>query len=349
MDNNKFGNRITDNALSADNGVNLIQKALSEIKSKYGWQILDSKPLFKGVYYDSQKVGSFIVQVKNNKKQIAVLKLQLRPLPFDEGFIIRRVEQCNKSSVVRLPKILQDEAWNKKLGYGYLIFEDLSFLPNLWLKAPATAKEMKLHKFFLQEFLHKVLPVKSWLPKSKISIQRAYKDSFEHFYSIAQNSNHHHISDDEIQKIKEKFFQVIAICHFEPIHFTHAHLGGGDIKYDEKNNQFIVLANLYWSFRPQYQEIIFPIWTDLLLTKKQNYPFGGFLKRVKKWTSFWSKDLYNHNPADKQQYWFNLLERATMTIMLDLGSSEWRGDKTQNQKLFENWKRFFWWVVKEKF
>jgi len=349
MDTRSHGNRITDNALEADDGRLLILKALSEIESKHGWKKSSSKPLFTGVYYDTQKVGSFIVPVKNLRGETAVLKLQLRPLTFDEGFIIRKIEEFNQSSIIRLPKIIRDEAWNEELNYGYLIFEDLSHLPNLWLKTPASSEEMKSHKLFLQEFLNNVLSIKPWLPQPKISIQQSYRDAFEHFYSIAQNSSYHHITDEQIQQFRDKYFEIIDECRFEPIHFTHAHLGGGDIKFDKQNNQFILLANLYWSFRPQYQEIVFPVWVELILTQKRNYPFKAFLKRIQEWTELWSKDLYSHNPSTKQQYWFNLLERAMMTVMLDLGSSEWKGNEEQTRAVFENWKKFFWWLVKDKF
>ncbi|MEK7589037.1 MAG: hypothetical protein AAB479_00195 [Patescibacteria group bacterium] len=92
-----YGNRTTDNAFTADSGKDLISKAISDIEQKTDWRVTDREKFVgaSGVYYDSKKVGSFFVGVTNDKKEKGVLKLQLRPLSFDEGFIIRHMALRN--------------------------------------------------------------------------------------------------------------------------------------------------------------------------------------------------------------------------------------------------------------
>ncbi|MBU1034438.1 type IV toxin-antitoxin system AbiEi family antitoxin [Patescibacteria group bacterium] len=135
----RTGNRLTDNAFTADDGRKLIEQAILDIGTQFGWRPVDQSVLFYGVYYDSTKVGSFITRVTNERGEFAVLKIQLRPLPFDEGFIMRHVQSQIKTDRVRLPRIISDAPWNEKRGYGYLILEDLSQLPHLWATRPDEA------------------------------------------------------------------------------------------------------------------------------------------------------------------------------------------------------------------
>jgi len=345
-----IGNRITNNALKADNGKLLIKKALKEIEAEFGWKVNAKNSLFSGVYYDSAKVGSFIIRAKNIEGAQAVIKLQLYPLAFDEGYIIRHIETQNKSKQIRFPKIYNDEAWSKNRGYGFLIFEDLSGMPNLWkVGYPVTLREMKNHKKFLNEFLHHVLPVKPWLPYPTSSPVDYYKEAFKHFNEIATKSSHYHISQKEIAGYRDKYFEILEKMTFGKSHFSHAHLSGFDVKYDKKNEQYIVMANLYWSFRPTYYEIIFPVWVNLMHIRNENLEFKDFLTIVNKWGDVWKNDLYDHDPTATKEYWFHFLTRAVLTIMLDLGSSEWkRGEKKSKKALLNNWKEFFDWLIETK-
>jgi len=64
MKNGQTGNRITDNALNADDGAKLIKFALESIKNNFGWKP-EGKPLFSRIYYDIAKVGNYIIKLIN--------------------------------------------------------------------------------------------------------------------------------------------------------------------------------------------------------------------------------------------------------------------------------------------
>jgi len=350
MNKNIYGNRITDNALNADAGKAIIDNALKYIKAEYGWIMDRDQVLFSGVYYDSQKVGSYIVKVRNDKGEKAVLKIQLRPLLFDEGFIIRHIESQNKSSMIRTSKIINNEPWKEELGFGYLIFEDLSDLPNIWKGNITDNADRELHGRFLKEFLNNVLPITSWFEMPIPDFKDDYKKSFAHFFEIASLSNHKHISANQIEKNKLAYFKVIDNLEFSQFHFTHAHMSGDDIKYDAKNNQFIIMANLYWSFRVKYYELTFPVWVDIMHIRNRDLKLSEVIERINDWGLQWKNGLYDHDPTAQKQYWFNLLEKAATTIMLDLGSGEWlKNELKEKQRLLEVWQELFDWIIEEKF
>jgi hypothetical protein len=78
--------------------------------------------------------------------------------------------------------------------------------------------------------------------------------------------------------------------------------------------------------------------------RNKDLNFDEFLKRVTEWTDTWSDEV-----TKKRIYWVMLLERAMMTIMLDLGASEWKEEEhDEKQALLENWKQFFNWLLEER-
>lgn len=347
---NNIGNRITDNAFNADGGKALIDSALAYIEKRHGWRPTSEKALFSGVYYDSQKVGSYIIRVENALKKTAVLKIQLHPLPFDEGFIIRHIDRHNKSEKIKTVKIIDDLAWDKELGFGYLLFEDISSMDDLWRGSVATDKDRALHKTFLDEFINKVLPIQPWMDVPRDDLKSIYKNAFEHFYGIAEKSGYQHIDKDTLEKCKKTYFEIMDKMKFEQIHFTHGHLSGKDVKCDENTGNFYLMASLYWSYRPKYHELTFPIWVDLMSIRNADLELDDMLNVINAWNKEWQAGVFDHDPAETAQYWFNLLERAMLTIMLDLGASEWTpNEKMEKAALLSVWVGLFNWIAKNKF
>lgn len=348
MSSSSTGNRLTDNALKADDGRALIARAILEIEKLFGWRPVDERVLFSGIYYDSTKVGSFITRVTNERGERAVLKLQLRSLPFDEGFIIRHVQQQIRSQRIRLPAIFADAPWDETQGYGYLLMEDLSHLSHLWATRP-DEQAFERHEAFLSEFMHSVLPIAPYLPVPRITPAEKYRESFDHFYSIAQASRHRHIDFSEIEKMKEAYMTALKGVTFEGFHFTHGHLSGHEIVEDRKTDSFILFANLLWSFRPAYYELVFPLWVDLMGIHDACVTREDLRLRIERWIQLW-RAIENVDLTENQTFWFSILERSMMTTMLDLGSSEWTDAEVQEkQALLTAWQKLFYWILEEKF
>jgi len=349
MSNNKIGNIITGNALDADDGRDVIDRAVVLIDKECGWRVADPQVLFSGVYYDSQKVGSWIAKVEHSDGRKGVLKLQLKPLDYDEGFIVRQIEKYNRSKRIRLPQIFIDQPWDKELGFGFLIFEDLSELPNLWKNNVTDADDRKLHAEFLEEFFDNLLPVESWLEKPGVSLKEMKIKGFEHFYAIAQASSHKHVDGKKIEAMRKIYFEMIDQIDLGELHFTHAHMSGKDIKYDKKNGSFILLANLYWSFRPLYYELTFPIWVDIMHVGDKDFGLDKILYRIEEWSKVFQRVVKDSNLSEDKRYWFNLLQRAMATVMLDLGACEWKhGKEAELEALLKSWEELFYWIIEEK-
>lgn len=346
---NNTGNRITDNALRADDGKTLIDRAIRDVETRHGWRRLDAKPIFSGIYYDSKKVGSFIARVANDRGERAALKLQLRPLPFDEGMIIRQVQMQIRTPRVRLPNIFFDLPWDETRGYGYLLLEDLSDLPHLWDTRPDD-RAFERHENFLREFMHHVLPIEPFFPIPDVSPQDKYREAFGHFHEIAEASRHHHIDHDEIDRMKERYFDAIRRTTFSGFHFTHGHLSGHEILDDQQNDSFILFANLLWSYRPKYYELIFPLWVDLMAIHDASVTVQDLLERIGRWRRLW-KNIESTNSTDFDDdpaFWFGLLERSMMTVMLDLGASEWSEEEArEKQALLEAWRNLFFRILEQ--
>ena len=344
-----IGNSITKNAIVAGDGKNIVKNALLYLKKKTTWVPAENSTLFKGVYYDSEKLGSYITKAINKNKQKGIIKIQLRPLDFDEGYIMRQIDKHSKSKRIRMPKIISDKAWNEEDGFGYIIFEDLSHLPDVWRKSPTLKKDRKLHAVFLNEFINKFIPIEPWFQRPEKKLKEIAKKQFFHFSKIARHSNHKHIEWNEIEKMQKAYFEILDRKKLSKLHFTHGHLSGKDIKYDKNKDQFILMANLYWSYRQVYQEISFPVWVDIMHIRDSDYSLDKALKRIESWNSFWQNNIYDHNPIDTEYYWINLLERSMLTTMLDIGSSEWpKQEKAEMQALLNTWKDLFYWIFENK-
>jgi hypothetical protein len=345
-----YGNRTTENAITADPGEDLVKKAIAHIESNTDWRITNPEKFSHTVYYDSKKVGAHFTEVQHKNGTKGILKLQLRPLSFDEGSIIRHISPQLKTDKIRLPELFLDSPWNEKDGYGFLILEDLSHLPKIWSSLPPVAEQdYAIHKKFLKEFLHNVLPVTSFAEKPIAHLEFAH-ESFNHYWTIAQSSAHKHFEVGEIENLRDIYFQALEKAHFEDTHFTHGHLSGLDILYDEEQEQFILLGNLYWKWRPMYWELTFPTWNSIMQVRDKNFIFTDFLGMVNRWGALWATELYDHDPTTNQQYWINLLAFAMNTIMLDLGASEWKeGEQEEKAALLTCWKEFFNWLIKNKF
>ncbi len=177
------------------------------------------------------------------------------------------------------------------------------------------------------------------------SLQEKVLEAFGHFQRIAQQSAHHHITDDELMPFVDQYLSVVRSEKSWPeLVFTHGHLSGFDVKVDESVNHFILMANLYWSWRPRQYELVFPIWVDVMQIRDASLTFDVFLERIMAWHDLWAID-----DANERAFWLMLFDRAHSTIMLDLGASEWKeGETAQKQALLECWEQLFHWILKEK-
>ena len=91
------------------------------------------------------------------------------------------------------------------------------------------------------------------------------------------------------------------------------------------------------------------MWVNIMHIRDKNLKIDDVLLRINSWGKLWTENLYNHSPIKTSQYWFNLLERAMLTIMLDLGASEWAKNEIEEKEvLLSAWQELFDWIVDNK-
>ena len=170
-------------------------------------------------------------------------------------------------------------------------------MPKIWSSLPPKAdKDYVQHKDFLKEFLQQVLPIEPFIDKPKEIQLELLQESFDHYWGVAQQSSHRHIDKEEVLDFKKRYLELISKITYDDLHFTHGHLSGLDIVYDTSRDQYTVMGNLYWKWRPKYWELTFPTWNSLMHIRDKNLTFDNFLNMVDRWIKLGSTDLYNHDP-----------------------------------------------------
>jgi hypothetical protein len=117
--------------------------------------------------------------------------------------------------------------------------------------------------------------------------------------------------------------------------FCHGHLTANDI-FRIQNSSFVLLSNLFWSFRPQWYDLAFNVWGCLLHIRDVHYSFDELLSYVDQW-----RKTYRMIPAVQEDEDFDrkmtmlILERTLGAILVDLGANDFYEQK-ENQPYFQH-------------
>lgn len=303
-------NRITEKYFTQTDFSKETQDALKKVIEKTDFQL--GQEMWRGVIYDKNKVGSVIYDGFLNN-QPAILKLQGLKTELDEIKIHRLFEKFNQSKKIRLPKILKGKTWNEKNKFGYSIQEKITG-KNIFKMPFATSAERKRFADLYNEYRTKTAS-KPWWP-AKIDTKKFVLARLNNWIEICKHEN---CWDENEMSIRVKQFKKIVEEKFDkiPMLFSHGHLTANDIFIVDK--QFILMSNLFWSYRPKYYDLAFNVWACLLkLSSSDSF------KKANKLIDEWIK-TYKTIPWVKRQNDFDelfplmLLERLMGTIVVDLG------------------------------
>ena len=283
-----------------------LKKAVSETKFEI------SKEIWRGVIYSQNKVGSVIFDGKYQNRP-AILKLQGLKTELDEIKIHQLFNKFNKSKTVRLPELYDGKRWNEQSGFGYSIQEKISG-KNIFKMPFASPSQKKLFADFYNEYKNKVV-AKAWWP-NKINTNAFVLNRLENWIKICK---HEKTWDEKEMGTRVKLFKTLVNTKFNsiPMVFSHGHLTANDVFID--NGKFILMSNLFWSYRPKYYDLAFNVWACLLkLSSSDSF------KKANQLIADWIK-MYKTIPWVKKQKDFDetfkllLLERLIGTIIVDLG------------------------------
>ncbi|MFZ5365039.1 MAG: hypothetical protein ACOZBH_02465 [Patescibacteria group bacterium] len=326
---NIMSNKIIEKYFSQANFADREEEVLRQVLTETGFKI--EKEIFRGVIYKKEKVGSLIYKGEYQGRP-AVLKLQGLKPEVEEAEILKRFLDQNGSAKVRVPALYASQGWDEATGYCYLITEYID-APKIFEMPFASNEETRDFADFYQEYRTSVL-TKPWLESESLDAVKFSMDRVENWQKISESVSR--LKKEDYEPYLEKYKE-LAAKHFAsvPMVFSHGHLTADDI-YKMPNGQYVILSNLFWSYRPEWYDLAFNIWACLLKIRDVNYSFEEMIEYVNKWL-----DVYRQIPVVKLDPDFErkmrvlLLERTMGSILVDLGAGDFYGEE-KNKKYFDH-------------
>jgi len=293
-------------------------QVLSIAVSKTGFS--PQKLIYKGVIYDPDKVGSIIYKGIYKGKP-AVLKLQGLHPETDEADILLGFKEQNKSKIIRLPELYAYQKWNEKDGFGFLITEYIPY-PKIHLMPFPSDDEIKLFCDFYQEYKTKCLNVPFTKTEEKDDSSKNFVlrrvDTWTKISNYKSVLNKY-VPEEKISRLVKIYKDTMRKNLDSKLVFSHGHLSSKDILYSGK--EFVLLSNLYWTYRPRFYDLIFNLHWCLEAINDINFTYSKYLEFVKKWLkNFYQIPVVKSDPEAIKNIHLMLLERTMGAILIDTGS-----------------------------
>jgi hypothetical protein len=324
-----MSNKITEKYFTQDDFSQRETEVLTQVTAETGFVV--EKEIFRGMIYDKNKVGSLIYRGTLNGKPV-VLKLQGLKPEVDEEEIVRHFTDQNQSKLVRVPALYAHKPWTEERGYGYLITEYLD-APKIFEMPFATAEQMQSFARFYQEYRTSAL-TRSWVePETKDSLAFTVQ-RVDNWRKISEHKQRLNLQDYAPYLVR---YYPLAVKHLPPIPmvFCHGHLTANDI-YRLPDGSFVVLSNLFWSYRPQWYDLAFNVWSCLMHIRDTSYTFEQLLEYVEKWlTVYRAIPVVQEDKEFERKITILLLERTMGAILVDLGANDFFG-KEENKSYLQH-------------
>ena len=317
-----MGNKITEKYFKHANFADYEKRVLDEITTKTNFQ--PEKEIFRGQIYDKDKVGSLIYKGAWQDMP-AVLKIQGLQPDVDEIDIISRFNNQNESAKIRLPKLYDGSKWNKKDGYGYLLLEYVN-APQIYQPPFANQEQIKNFCALYQEYRTKCLrePLFEREPNEQSSLVFTAQ-RVSHWTKIAQSKGH--LAEADIKNV-EKFLSLAGI-HLPAIkmEFMHGHFTYDDI-FKLSNNEYVLMSNLFWSYRPEFYDTTFHLWAGIKSLRDQSVTVEQAKEYLQNWLEEYKKLPVVMQDADFERK-FNMMmaERCIGALLVDIQNQHYETDQ----------------------
>lgn len=318
-----MGNKITEKYFEHTNFANNEQRVLNEIKTKTNFQ--PEKEIFRGQIYDKDKVGSLIYKGVWQDNP-AVLKIQGLQPDVDEIDMIGRFNNQNESVKIRLPKLYDGSKWNEKDGYGYLLLEYVD-APQIYQPPFANEEQIKDFCALYQEYRTKCLrdPFIEREPNEQSSLVFTAQ-RVAHWAKIAQTKEH--LTEAEVKNV-EKFLS-LAGRHLPSIkmEFMHGHFTYDDI-FKLSDKEYILMSNLFWSYRPEFYDTTFHLWAGIKSLRDQSVNVEQVIEYLQNWLEEYKKLPVVMQDADFERK-FNMMiaERCVGALLVDIQNQHYDSDRS---------------------
>jgi hypothetical protein len=284
-------------------------------------------------YFYEKGTIKFVVFTGTWEGKPAVLKLHLLAPASDEGGAILAFSKQSKSATVRAPHVLDYAPWESAKGYGYAVMEQIT-TPSIFTPPFATPEQMAKFTAFYQEYRSRAI-TKPWLQDTQREDSLSFtKRRMEEWRqrSVAKGRLR---PTDYVSRLK-RFYQIADRLFPEvPMVFSNGHLTPKDVRV-MPDNTFVITENSFWTYRPQWYDASFVIWSCLLGIRQNEYGFESLKQYVEDWIQAFQK-----LPVAQTDPWFDkhlrliLLERTMGAILVDLGAHDsW--DDPANAQYFQH-------------
>lgn len=324
-----MANLITEKYFTQEDFSKQEDRVLAEVTRESGFVV--EREIFRGVIFEHSKVGSIIYRGTWQGKP-AVLKLQGLKPEMDEGEIVKRFTEQSRSAIVRAPSLYFHQPWSRQRGYGYLITEAID-APKILTMPFATPEQMVDFARFYQEYRTSAL-TRPWLKPESLDSHAFTLRRVEHWRKVCESKQRLAVND-YVPYLER--YSPLAAKHLPniPMVFCHGHLTADDI-FKLSNGSYVVAANLFWSYRPQWYDLAFNVWACFLHINDPKYAFKNFLNYVEQWLAVYrSIPVVQADPDFDRKITVLLLERTIGAILVDLGVNDWY-DKPENAPQFRN-------------
>jgi hypothetical protein len=318
-----MGNKITEKYFEHADFADQEQKALNAIQAKTDFQ--PEKEIFRGQIYDKDKVGSLIYKGVW-QGQPAVLKIQGLQPEVDEIDMIDRFNGQNESIMIRLPKLYKGSKWNEKDGYGYLLMEYVD-APQIYQPPFADQEQIKDFCSLYQEYKTKCLR-EPWIdqePSEKSSLVFTAQ-RVSHWAKISQAKGH--LSEADIKNM-EKFLS-LAGRHLPSMkmEFMHGHFGYNDI-FKLSDKEYVLMSNLFWSYRPEFYDTTFHLWADIKSLRDQSIGAEQVIGYLQNWLEEYKKlPVVMQDPDFERKFDMMMAERCIGALLVDIQNQNYKNDRS---------------------
>lgn len=275
--------------------------------------------LFKGMIFDPDKVGSIIYKGIYEGKP-AVLKLQGLHPETDEADILIGFKKQNRSKIVRLPELYTYQKWNEKDGFGFLVTEFIPYEKIHEMPFPSS-KQIKLFCDFYEEYKTNCVNTPFVKTDEESNAKNFVLKRIDTWKTISDHKGllEKTISRKQIENIVITYKDFMFKNLDSKMVFSHGHLSSKDILYNGK--EFVLLSNLYWTYRPQYYDLIFNLHWCLEAIDDNKFTLEKYIQFVNKWFSnFHQIPLVKKDSQAIKNIHLMLLERTMGAILIDTGS-----------------------------
>ena len=307
----KYQNKISHLFLNGSDLQDREKEVLADASRRLGF--MPVKFIDKSSWWSSKEIGAFRYEGGFEGKR-AVLKIQGVKPATSEIYMIQAFSKNNKSKILRPPVLYSSLPWDDDVRYEALVLE---FIDGKKVVNSPTNKD-EIEEFFnLREECKKNCAVNPWIDKPNEPLSDEIKINFAKWRQASLKLYPiHPFREKDDEKLINEAIDLLG-KNYEGVgsEFQHGHFSAGDL-YKISDHEVVILANLYWSWKPPFYDAVFGYhWFIYNLSKLQNVTH----EIVKLQRSLWLSKINRLAKTDRDKKLLNLafLERAAAGLNLD--------------------------------